>query len=264
MNKNEIFAHFSSILDTMLDTSLYFDTFFQRPFSLPEDIEGSIDDEAVPENLSIHFGASRGCIVDNAYDYVVKFDVEEDNEGCVCEREYHIYQHAKEMGVADYFAESIYLGTYVKKIMFYDCSSVNYYVDNYYYDPECYEKSFMEHEDEFGSIHEIVISIPLYAYPKAKHHYPSCVGNDEEICKTAARKIMSPLRENLSVAIEFIHEYGEEAYHTITDFLYNENVNDIHFGNVGNIGDRYVIIDYAGYHCGDSYYDDKSEEEESY
>ena len=57
----------------MLDTSLFFETFWQAPYS-SEDFYGSCDDEALPENLNIKFGATRGCIVDDNYDYVVKFD----------------------------------------------------------------------------------------------------------------------------------------------------------------------------------------------
>ena len=52
----------------MLDNSLYFDVFFQQPVSA-DDISGSIDDIALPENLNIYFGAKRGCIVDDNYYY---------------------------------------------------------------------------------------------------------------------------------------------------------------------------------------------------
>ena len=77
MNQEAVFNHFSKIIDNMLDNSLFFETFWQRPYS-EDSIEGSVDDAALPANINLFFGASRGCIFDTDYNYVVKFDIEGD------------------------------------------------------------------------------------------------------------------------------------------------------------------------------------------
>lgn len=250
MNKKEIFAHFSSIIDDMLEESLFFSTYFQRPYSA-ENMYGSIDDPALPENISIKFGATRGCIIDDYSDYVVKFDVEEDIYGSACERESELYQRAKDLQLNKYFAECVYLGTYTKTIRFYDYDAIDRNLNWCDYDPIGFEEKFIAHEDDFGEIQNIVISIPLYAYPKAKPFYPiGKLGSSEDNdYAQKAKKISSPLRdENLVVAINFIREYGEEEYQRISSFMYEEDINDLHQANFADVGGHYTVIDYAGYH----------------
>lgn len=252
MNKNEVFAHFSSILNDMLDTSLFFETFWQAPYS-SEDFYGSYDDEALPENLNIKFGATRGCIIDDNYDYVVKFDVESDALGYACEREEYLYNEASRENLNQYFAECVYLGTYTKVIRFYDYYEISRHMNWYGYNWQEFEQNFMNNEDYFGEIHDITISIPLYAYPKARPHYFMGVAGsqDENEYISKAQKIVSPMRDsNLAVAVDFIRQYGEEAYQLVTDFLYANDINDLHCANFADIDGHYVAIDYAGYHDG--------------
>lgn len=252
MNKNEVFAHFSSILNDMLDTSLFFETFWQAPYS-SEDFYGSYDDEALPENLNIKFGATRGCIIDDNYDYVVKFDVESDALGYACEREEYLYNEASRENLNQYFAECVYLGTYTKVIRFYDYYEISRHMNWYGYNWQEFEQNFMDNEDYFGEIHDITISIPLYAYPKARPHYFMGVAGsqDENEYISKAQKIVSPMRDsNLAVAVDFIRQYGEEAYQLVTDFLYANDINDLHCANFADIDGHYVAIDYAGYHDG--------------
>lgn len=253
MNKREVFNHFSKILDNMIDNSLFWPTFLQCPGYM-EDTHGSIDDEAMPDNIHMFFGATRGCLFDETYDYVAKFDIESDNCGSACEREEAIFEDALAANLAQYFAEVIYLGTYTKIIHFYDYYKIEQHMSWYDYNPEDFDNEFMKNEDNFGEIHDIVISIPLYAYPKAEEHRYMPFPKQQEIeYESKARKIVSPLRDrNLVVAIAFIREYGEEVYHELTDFLYIHNINDLHMGNVADIKHKVVLIDYAGYHCGDS------------
>lgn len=261
MNKNEVFAHFSSILNDMLDTSLFFETYWQAPYS-SDDFYGSYDDEALPENLNIKFGATRGCIVDDNYDYVVKFDVETDALGYACEREEYLYNEASRENLNQYFAECVYLGTYTKVIHFYDYYEISRHMDWYGYDWREFEQKFMANEDDFGDIHDIVISIPLYAYPKAQPHCPMGIAgtHDDNEYINKAQKIYSPMcNRNLIVAIDFIRQYGEEEYYRITDFLLRENINDLHQENLGDINGHYILLDYSGYHDG---YSNTNEEED--
>lgn len=255
MNKREVFKHFSNIFDDMLYHSLFWNTYFQAPYSM-EDASGSIDNIAFPENLSMKFGATRGCLIDTNYDYVVKFDIEGDANGYACEREEYLYNKATDAGVEQYFAECVYLGTYTKTIHFYDYRDIERNMNWCGYDWREFEQDFMENEDYFGEIHDITISIPLYAYPKAEEHcYMPFPRGEENEYINKAQKIVSPLRDrNLAVAIEFISEYSEDDYQTLTDFLCAYDINDLHAGNLADIKGHYTIIDYAGYHCGDSEY----------
>lgn len=257
MNKREIFQHYSNILDTMLKESLFFDTYFQLPCSI-NNIEGSIDDAAIPENISIKFGISRGCIIDENYDWVVKFDIESDAlYESLSKREVEISQLAREKHLEKYFAEAIYIGTYHQTINFYQVNEIEHYIDWVDYDPDTFDKDFLAHEEDFGPILPITISIPLYAYPHATNYTYTTL--DEQEYMSRARQIVSPLRKrNIQIAMEFIYKYGMEEYEKLTDFLLENNVNDIHPGNVMDINGNFCIIDYGGYHSG---YDEDDEED---
>ena len=127
MNQEAVFNHFSKIIDNMLDNSLFFETFWQRPWS-EETIEGSIDDPAVPENINLYFGASRGCIYDENYNYVVKFDIEGDRySDSLCDREIDIYRAAVARGLDAYFTKPTFLGIYHRVINFYHINTIEQY-----------------------------------------------------------------------------------------------------------------------------------------
>lgn len=247
MNKREIFEHYSSILDELIDNSLFFSTYFQSPYYIEDDIFG-YDDEVMRNEVSFHTGVTRGCLVDEDEDYVVKFDISEDSYGSACEREVEIYKEALENNLAQYLCEVQYIGTYTHKIHFYDYDSIERHMDWCDYNPEYFEKEFAEHEDEFGELREIVISFPLYAYRRAEDF--DC-GAPDEYSKSLAKKYYSPLRDkNIAVATAFIRDYGLEEYLRFTEFAEIENINDIHLGNIGSIDSTMRIIDYAGYHDG--------------
>lgn len=255
MNKQEIFNHFSVIIDEMLENSLFFDTYFQRPFSFESTIDGSDYDE-LPANLLISSGATRTCLIDQDYDWVIKFDTEEDAFGSACKRELEIYQAAKAYALDRYFAEAIYLGTYTRTFNFYDICNIERYIEFYDYDPKTFEKEFMENEEKFGFIQPITVSIPLYAYRKAEAY--DC-GPVDASNRALANKVASPLRSrNIAVATAFIREYGMKEYEAFSQFGLEWDINDLHCGNIGEVDGHFAIIDYSGYHS--PYYEDSSEE----
>jgi len=263
MNKKEVFQHFSNLIDDMLDNSLFFPTYFQHPCML-EDICGSIDDDAVPENLHIRFGISRGCIIDDDYDYVVKFDTGSDEFGdSLCEREVEIFRAAQAKRLDTYFASATFLGEYRRTINFYDINKIEacmYWED---YDVKHFDDEFMKHEDKFGEIIPITIVIPLFAYERADRYTYACLSGEEELeYKEKARAIHSPLRgRHLQIAMEFVFRYGIEQYEKLSEFMYDYQINDLHYGNLGGIKGNLVIFDYAGYH---SEYSDEEYDERTY
>lgn len=255
MNKQEIFNHYSTIIDEMINNSLFWSTYWQRPWSFGSTIDGSDYDE-MPAHILIQGGVTRTCIVDQDYDWVVKIDVEEDAYGSACEREEQIYDAAKAYALDRYFAEVMFLGTYTREINFYDIMDVERWCDMFDYDPEYFEKAFSENEEKFGPIRPITISIPLYAYRRADTYDCGPVDADS---RARAKKIASPLySRNIAVATAFIREFGMDEYKAFSEFSLEWDINDLHCNNIGEIDGHFCIIDYSGYH--DCY----SEETESY
>jgi len=247
MNKSEIFAHYSAIIDDLLDRSMFFDTYFQCPFFLESNIYGDKHDE-LPSNISICDGATRSCIVDNDYDYVVKFDINEDNYGSACEREAQIYRNAQACSLERYFNEITYIGCYTKTINFYDYYDIEQFCEFYGYDAEEFDRTIMEHEDEM-TIHPIVISIPLYACRRADEY--DCGPIDDGLV-AQAQKIVSPLRNrNVCVATAFIRNYGMDEYEALSQFALENEINDLHIGNIGEVDGSLILTDYSGYHDGE-------------
>lgn len=247
MNKQEIFSHYSKVIDNLLDTSLWMNVYFQNPFYLDSDIHGEDYDE-LPANISICDGATRSCIIDDNYDYVVKFDIYEDNYGSVCEREEEIYHAAEAYSLERYFNKIEYIGCYTHTINFYDFADLEQHCNFYGYDEECFEKELMKYEDEM-TIHPITISIPLYACRRANSY--DCGPIDDGLV-AQAQKIVSPLRNrNICVATAFIRNYGMSEYEALSEFALENEINDLHIGNIGEVEGALIFTDYGGYHNGD-------------
>lgn len=244
MIRQRVYSHFKQILDELIENSPFFATYFQDMCSI-ENIHG--DDEEVPNNIHINFGATRGCIVDDDYDYVVKFDVAQD-AFCksLCERELEIYTRAKTNNMENYFAECVYLGEYTKTIMFYPYINVYRHISINEYGSR-FNKEFNANEKQMGEAIPITFSIPLFAYPKVKQQLRMNYKNDE-ISYDIAQDYPSPMtEENMGVAVQFIEEYGEEEYLRVSKFLEDEQINDLHYSNVGSLNNHFCFMDYAGF-----------------
>ena len=247
MNKSMVFNHYSNMLDTLIDNSLFFSYYFQSCFPLEEDIVNPC------YNLDwyIHFGATRVCLEDRAYDYVVKIDMFNSD---ACDKEMDVYSAAEKEGMEQYFIKPIYLGTYTHTINFYDSQAIEYNMPDFYdYDEEWFTDKFADNEESFGELQPITIALPLYAYkrivPFNFNPTYNLLGEEEQSeLEITARKVKSPLREcNLAVAIEFVKEYGEEEYKRFTEFLKDFEINDLHVGNVALFENHLVISDFGSY-----------------
>lgn len=239
MRFNEVFKFYSNIIDEMIESDDFFKLFFQRPTSYDDNMDGFCARNRA--HYEVCFGASRGCIVSDCQDYVVKFDVEEYDYSRV---EEDITEYAFNCGMDKYIAPCTYIGTYHKKIHFYDINDLDGFCCSEYFDSseleDIYERSDCEYMD-------INIAIPLFAYPKAITH-PHYASAPDRSCYDIASKHDSPLdNQSREIAARFIEEYGEDAYIEFSDFCLEHGINDIHTGNVGTIDGRFVIIDYAGF-----------------
>lgn len=253
MDKERVFAHYKEILDEMILHSNWFKTFIQEPCYMDEEVFG--DGCNIPLGVIITTGATRSCIIDTNYDWVIKFDIEEDVRGSACEREERLYTHAKNCGVNQYFSEVEYLGEYHISFPFYRVYNIE--LESEYY--EDFERDFVENEEHFGKKDIINIYLPLYAYKRVEENPSFESGYVTEDEKTTIREMRSPLSQrSLEVAFNFFSHYGMEEYSKLSKFLVKYGVNDLHLGNIGFINNGPIIIDYGGY-----YEDEEDEENES-
>ena len=254
-SKQQIFQHYSQILNSLLDRSIWFKSYFQAPWQLDNSLEGQYNDE-MDNNISLYTGATRGCLVDSTYDWVIKFDIDEDALGSGCEREIKIYSAAQKANLEQYLSEVIDLGVYTHTIDFYELYDIEQ-AYNFYEEPgDAFNIGFNRIKDELGEIHPITISIHLFAYRRADHFFSSNSNISKEE-KNIACSIASPLRSRyLSIAVDFIRFYGVEEYKKFSRFCMEKSINDLHFSNIGFINGSLCLIDYSGYH---SEYDDFDE-----
>ena len=243
MDKIAVFNHYSAVLDNLLDNSVFFDTFLQSPYLL----EYNDVSEIAPSNITLASGVTRACLIDDNYDWVVKFDIAVDGNGeSGCEREMYIYDEAQKRGLGQYFTEVAYLGTYRKTIHFYPIwqieNTFEECLQDYY--PEDFELQFhrLGHRME---MEDIEISIPLYGYRRANEY--DCGVVDEQT-KSEAQRFASPLRSrNMCVATAFIRDYGLAAYKKMSHFCLEWKINDLHCNNIGGIDGKIVLLDYSGF-----------------
>lgn len=245
MDKQAIFQHFTSILNDALASNMCLRSYFMNPYSLEDSIECG-------NGVEIASGVTRGAIIDDNYDWVVKFELNEDHADGLCDKEVEVWEAAKEQNLEDCFAEVAYIGTY-------EVTMDAYQTWGEYW--ECDEDEFLEMMAKYEyKIAPTTISIPLWAARKAK--CGSITGNEptpEE--KTRMRTHESPLAKTSElVGVIFLRECGQETYDKLTQFCVEHRINDLHRGNVGIIDGKTVFIDYAGYHEND--YDDDSEDSE--
>lgn len=249
MEATMIFNHYKNILDELIDEVDFFKNYFQNPFSLEEDIYGEewTNVEALYTNTTnICFGATRGCIIDNSYDYVVKFDLDESEYGN-CDDEIRIYNIAKERDLEKFFLRPRFIGVYERKIHYYNFSDIFDRLDcNYFY--EDFPLDVKERLKDCDCIkEEILIKIPLYAYPRAeRYEYPNV---DKQIQDSYIKTYSnSPLAERSSlVAFTIEKEYGKDETYRLSDFLYDLGINDLHTGNLMCYHGKPCFSDYCGY-----------------
>ena len=49
--------------------------------------------------------------------------------------------------------------------------------------------------------------------------------------------------------LDFLIYYGEEMFKKLADFIFDENIYDLHNGNIGYLNGRPCLVDYSSYDC---------------
>ena len=134
-----------------------------------------------------------------------------------CDREEAITKSAKQYDLEDMIAPALYVGKYVDE-------------ENY-------------------------ICLNLYAYPRAISFSSAMYSDLSE--EDEVRVAASPLaKRNELIAAAFIQDWGFDKFEALSEFCEEWDINDIHMGNVGIVGGRIVLIDYAGFHANSEYSSD--------
>lgn len=239
MDKNAIFNHYSRILDTAIEKSAFFKAYLQYSFTMNY-VFTSEDDGSLPESVGMGVGCTRACLVDSNYDYVVKFDLTEVGSGD-CAREERLYYYAQQENVDSFFIPCYYVGTYTKTYSFYTIEEMSH-IEWYYDELDCLYDGL---KNMTIAPHDITISIPLYAYPRANEF--DFFTPENEQTSDIVRNSRSPLKKQIEVANEFVRRYGVESYNKFNAFCEKWNINDLHSSNVMELNGELKIADYAGY-----------------
>ena len=163
-------------------------------------------------------GAYRYCMIANNCDYVLKFSWDSDGGEDGCEIEMEVYEDAYKCGFADFFAKPYKLGP-IENNHFKTC---DFYL---------MEKAEVD-EDRITEY----CSDPHY-----KRLYTTLKDREKDL-----EYMIEVFEENDTVEV-FVDYYINqlELLEDFIDFVDGIGLVDLHENNIGFIGDRPVIIDYA-------------------
>ena len=134
-----------------------------------------------------------------------------------CAAEYNLYKNAEAQGLSDCFAAVDVLETNLKYPVYMQEKAVSF--SDYYYDEE--SDHYSEDESKYTD---------------------EQLNSTKEKCKE--NKISN--FNNLWLT-DFIQYYGVDIFIKFSQFIRENNINDLHDGNIGYIGNRPVLIDYSGW-----------------
>lgn len=163
-------------------------------------------------NFTVTSGAFRAVIIDENFDWVIKFDFKEEiNEEHVgnCRAEMIYYKNAVTWGIEEYFAPCFYGGEW-NGVTFYLMKKVTIDIDS------------MNEEISSG-------------LESSDINYASCFNSD-----MAA--------EDIDTIVNVFGSYFPyEEVTQLIEFCETYCINDFHSGNIGYLMGRPILVDYAGY-----------------
>lgn len=241
MKSSEIFDHYAAIMDQMIASNDFWKIYFQAPMPL-------YNEKDIP--FFLYSGATRACLVDSNFPYVVKWNtIEAGSTDCAQEEIYYCDACAED--VAQYFLEPIYLGTYTRTVIAYDASA--------FYDERGMDEKYYPTDDEFQEVIDSLdaegymperqtIEVEMWAYPRADpiKHEIKLNSFADEVRSSAHTYYHGACRMSEGCYCMWIAEVGEEEFNRIHQFLLDEDINDLHCGNMMMYQGHLVFSDYAG------------------
>lgn len=198
------------------------DCSFEGQVFAGEDTERMLDDYASWDIFERYYsGATKIVLTFREYeDYVIKlpftcdecgesfFCAEEPDEWNYCEAESIFYEHAEDEGLEDVFLESRLCG---------HIGGHPFYIQKKAIVLEEIESSSPKDNETLASARNCCCENNIYNF-------------------------------NTYWIADFIEYYGIEKLSLLNKFIKSFGISDLHGGNLGYVGKRPVIIDYAGYH----------------
>lgn len=182
-------------------------------------IEDLVNDSPDPifNNSKVNQGVTKRCISFPQYKVVVKYSK---NGYTEAEREIQIYQEAKKAGIAFLFPQTEELVKYngitfvIQEMVDYSCGDTP-----------------IEHEKIYENISRTVKTVYVKKmqaqFDKAKKGYHRTL--------------------NITWAKCVISLYGKNVAKTLSLFVKEQGINDLHYQNIGYINRKPVILDFSGY-----------------
>ena len=181
----------------------------------------------LPDYLNYANGASRLTIWDDYCDFVVKipliYECEKYNDA-----EVGTYRNAKREGVEEFFA---WCDWYREPTNSYDDYVPGIIVMEY---ADCDEGSIQDEAITHG-YKEYLASMGA-DFGEVGFEYYSAY-NEEYRTEDNQEEILQYLSADVDMSLE----------HRLNEFIFDYGVNDIHYGNIGRLGESIIIVDYAGW-----------------
>ena len=200
--------HFFTLLGQLEEGCAEFSEFFQKPNGSKWRELMWNDAGSWADSIVLESGATKAVIIDEDYDYVLKIPFLMESGQNYCQIELENYVNAKQDNLEAYFAETFYLGEYEGA--------------------QCYASKKADCDDIEGRVSdEIRESYPDMSDEDFNSYIGDCWG--EEIVEEAMKNCAG------------------DNWGRLYDFLYDNGINDLHYGNIGYIDGSLVYIDFSGY-----------------
>lgn len=164
-------------------------------------------------DLKFHTGATRGCFTCPDWNYVIKFDLYKN--GTYCQTELRNYEKAK-----FYRVEQVLLPVERHAIL---DNGIEIYFQTPY--TSCYKNCPKDVAQELEKAKGAM---------NAKLFHQICASMNYDIADRWVARV--------------VQLYGKKFLKSFQEWRKECEVNDLHRGNIGFLGNRPIILDYAGYH----------------
>lgn len=206
--------------------------------------------EPTSENVYLNNGATKGVMIFDNLDYVLKFpfmkeEIERWDKNShifvtqvkdtinYCEIESEVYDDAVREGIEDMFAETFLLG--------------------YFHDFPVYAQKRVECDED-----SLTDSFSNHCYEEwcSENGYDS----DDETARDEYNDVSYDYEDASEVYVCMRDYYSAEEFVRFCNFIDDNYINDLHVGNFGFFKGRLVVIDFSGYGGGAAHRHDDDEE----
>ena len=165
------------------------------------------------KNLSMNYGATKYCLIDNQGDYVIKWD--KDTSYGDTERECEVYQKAIEKGIAFLFPQTEILCR-INGVAIVIQRKVDY----------CHSNMSYEQENKLS-------------YQCRTVNMDMVIKVDHNIYRSRVPRLWIK---------SLICIYGKKITKLFEEFTNEQKINDLHSNNVGYLNGKPIVLDFSGYH----------------